>query len=1278
MDTPVTANEALRLTTLKRYRIMDTAPESVFDELVQLAANLIDAPMAAIAFVDENRIWRKARVGLADESLPHDMSLCSHALHSMQLLLIPDARLDEQFGGHPAVVDGPYARFYAGVPLRAGNNQPLGVLCVMDHSPREISAAQINGLRLLGRQIMLQLEMRLRQVELQQQIVRNQSALTDTQEQLRTAMTGQLTARHEADDTRERFQFLAENSNDLITRHSLDGTFVYVSPAAGKMLGFAPDDLLGHSPFEFCHPADLPIMREQFTLTLEQSESTTYTYRFRQQDGNYIWLETITTTILDQESGEPAELIANARDVSARVMTEQALRESEARFRRVVDQAADAMFLFAPNGRILDVNQEACHALGLRRDALTRMSMADVDKAYGEPRYQAIAELELGDSATFETQFVRQNGELFAAEVRIGRLDSGEYLALARDISERAAEQQAVLATARQFKALAESWPDYLRVIDLATMTEVFSNRTEFAGLSTAEWQPQQLLARLHPEDEAAVASHFKLVADAHLDTDLTITYRLQHPQGHYEWVNERVIPYERDKHGQLSQVIVLLSLVTEQTQLQHQADESMRRREREVSISRRIALEIARQPNLTELFRTSIDLIKNEYDYYHVQLFTNDASTESVQLQYGYGELGQRMVEMNHALPLGVGPVGTAAATRRAVLLPRLSADPTAQRHPLLTESCGELAVPIMIGNQLLGVLDVLSDQEDQLTDDDRVAMEAISNQLATAIESTRLQRELEGQLRELNHLQRLMSREGWESFQQQRRSESLGYYFDRRSVIPLKQSAKNGEMPQLTGESEGLISQPIAIRGEVVGHLGLQDSVETPLDEEDRELLTAISLQVAEAMENARLLEQTQKRAVELETVAQVSSATANILESHQLLQAVVDLTKQSFDLYHAHIYLLDGEGRDLVLAAGSGRIGRQMAQEEWRIPVIQPRSLVARAARERKGIIVNDVQQDPTYLPNLLLPDTRSELAVPMIVGANLIGVLDVQSDALDAFTNDDVKIQSSLANQIAVALQNAILFEEQIQTADQLREVDRLKSEFLASMSHELRTPLNSIIGFADVLLEGLDGDLNPRMEEDVRLIRSSGAHLRDLIGEILDMSKIEAGKMELRYEEVDFPHLAYEVLAGAEKYAVTHEKTNLAITADLDEDVKFVSCDRTRMVQILNNLVSNAIKFTDEGGVTLKASMEKDFLRVIVKDTGIGLSKENAAIVFEQFRQVDVTLTGHGGSTGLGLPITKSLVELHGGNIWVESELGIGSQFIFTIPLKGLPVEAETG
>jgi signal transduction histidine kinase len=255
---------------------------------------------------------------------------------------------------------------------------------------------------------------------------------------------------------------------------------------------------------------------------------------------------------------------------------------------------------------------------------------------------------------------------------------------------------------------------------------------------------------------------------------------------------------------------------------------------------------------------------------------------------------------------------------------------------------------------------------------------------------------------------------------------------------------------------------------------------------------------------------------------------------------------------------------------------------------------------------------------------------------------------------------------LAAQIAVAVENAQQYSEQVETAVKLRQVDQLKSEFLASMSHELRTPLNSIIGFADVLLEGLDGELNERMEEDVRLIRDSGGHLRELIGEILDMSKIESGKMELRYEEIDVRQMAQDILATAAPLA---QEKQIKLQLHIDEAVSLLRADRTRLRQILWNITGNAIKFTEKGSVTLEIRAKEDHTLFAIRDTGIGIKKENLAIVFEQFRQIDGGLNRAVGGTGLGMPITRSLVELHGGDIWVESVYGEGSTFFFTLPYR---------
>jgi signal transduction histidine kinase len=518
-------------------------------------------------------------------------------------------------------------------------------------------------------------------------------------------------------------------------------------------------------------------------------------------------------------------------------------------------------------------------------------------------------------------------------------------------------------------------------------------------------------------------------------------------------------------------------------------------------------------------------------------------------------------------------------------------------------------------------------------------------------------------------------MSREGWQVFQAQHEDDTKGYRYDRSAVQPVTTAqlpeGSNGptgivEQSVATGDQgKSVVSTPMTVRGETIGALGIQEDPERPLEPEDHELLRSISVQVAEALESARLLEQTQKHAVAMEAVAQVSAAASTILDTPKLLETVTRLTKERFDLYHVAVFTL--EDHKLHLSAGTA-FPIRLADTEAAIvlEVYREKSLVARAARTRQPVLVNLVNRDPGYLPHPILPATRSELSIPLIVGEEILGVLDLQSNVANRFGEDDIRIHTTLAAQVAVALQNATLYAEQLKTAERLREVDRLKSEFLASMSHELRTPLNSIIGFADVLLEGIDGPLNERMNEDVSLIRDSGRHLRALIGEMLDMSKIEAGVMELHYEQINVPQFAQEIIANAKPLAVGKD---LEISLNVAPGLNVIMADRTRLTQILLNLMSNAIKFTETGSITLSMGEHDGGLLASVKDTGIGIKQEDFPAIFEQFRQVDASLTRRIGGTGLGIPISKSLVELHGGQMWVDSKPGVGSTFSFTIPGK---------
>ncbi|MEO1165637.1 MAG: ATP-binding protein, partial [Chloroflexota bacterium] len=417
-------------------------------------------------------------------------------------------------------------------------------------------------------------------------------------------------------------------------------------------------------------------------------------------------------------------------------------------------------------------------------------------------------------------------------------------------------------------------------------------------------------------------------------------------------------------------------------------------------------------------------------------------------------------------------------------------------------------------------------------------------------------------------------------------------------------------------------------------------------------------------------------QRRAAELETVANVSSAATTLLDLDELLDSVVNLTKDNFDLYHAHIYLYDEEERVLKLAAGAGDIGQMMKMHGHQLSYDNPSGLVPRAARSKQPVVVNNTGDVMDFLPNPLLPDTRSELAIPMLVGDDLIGVMDIQASVTNRFEDADIAVQSTLASQVAVAVRNAQAFDRERRTIERLRELDRLKQEFIANMSHELRTPLNSIIGYSEVLLDGIDGELTEDAEEDVDAIHTSGKHLLSIINEILDMAKIDAGQMSLTRQEKDLVEILKHTVVSNQ---VLVKDKPVEILLEEATEIPMVYIDPIRINQIMLNIVGNAIKFTEEGSVTVRYGMHnEDYVIVEIIDTGIGMSEEQLSVAFERFRQVDGSSTRRAGGTGLGLTITSQLVEMHGGDIGVTSKVGEGSRFYFTIPTveAGKAHEAE--
>ena len=295
----------------------------------------------------------------------------------------------------------------------------------------------------------------------------------------------------------------------------------------------------------------------------------------------------------------------------------------------------------------------------------------------------------------------------------------------------------------------------------------------------------------------------------------------------------------------------------------------------------------------------------------------------------------------------------------------------------------------------------------------------------------------------------------------------------------------------------------------------------------------------------------------------------------------------------------------------------------------------------------------------------------MAVPMIVADQLIGVVDVEAIEPNRFSVEDQQTYITLASQTAVALRNAQLYAEQMATVARLQELDNMKSAFLANMSHELRTPLNSILGFTQVMLEGLDGPLTEYMEEDLGLIEKNGKHLLNLINDVLDMARIEAGRVSFYIESVNLPDLLDDVLKTNSPMA-REKSLDLEMISTL-ADNQVIMADSVRLRQVLINVVGNSLKFTHEGGIKVYADyLDDDKIQVRIKDSGIGVPPDKLEAIFEAFSQVDTSTTRKVGGTGLGLPISRRLVEMHGGRMWAESSgiEGEGTTTFLELPISG--------
>jgi len=481
-----------------------------------------------------------------------------------------------------------------------------------------------------------------------------------------------------------------------------------------------------------------------------------------------------------------------------------------------------------------------------------------------------------------------------------------------------------------------------------------------------------------------------------------------------------------------------------------------------------------------------------------------------------------------------------------------------------------------------------------------------------------------------------------------------------------------------QRVGRYRALLGVPMLREGALIGVFSLERTEAQAFTDKQIELVATFADQAVIAIENVRLLTELQSRTQELarsveelQALGEVSRAVSSTLDLEVVLSTVVARAVQlSAASGGGVIYEYDDDTEEFRVRATHG-MEAALSKALQEAPIRLGEGAMGQAGLTQAPVQSADIQDEHTVVlarvrPVLTEAGYRSLLAMPLLLEQRIMGGLVVWRRESGLFDPAIVNLLQTFATQSALAIQNARLFRELADKSHQLEVASQHKSEFLASMSHELRTPLNAIIGFSEVLSERMFGELNEKQEEYSKDIHASGQHLLSLINDILDLSKIEAGRMELELSDFHLPTALDSALTLVRERA---GRRGIALQMNVDNRLGQIQADERKVRQVVLNLLSNAIKFTPEGGRIEVAAVPKDGLvEVSVSDTGVGIAPEDQDAIFEEFRQVG-TADKKAEGTGLGLTLCRKFVELHGGRIWVKSQVGVGSTFTFTIPTR---------
>jgi signal transduction histidine kinase len=477
--------------------------------------------------------------------------------------------------------------------------------------------------------------------------------------------------------------------------------------------------------------------------------------------------------------------------------------------------------------------------------------------------------------------------------------------------------------------------------------------------------------------------------------------------------------------------------------------------------------------------------------------------------------------------------------------------------------------------------------------------------------------------------------------------------------------------------------LATPLLREGAPIGAILIRRMEVRPFSDKQIELVTTFADQAVIAIENIRLFQELQTRTrelarsvEELKALGEVSQVVSSSLDLQTVLTTIVDHAVQLSGASGGVVYEYDEVTQEFRLRASHG-VEDELIEVLRTARIHVDEGAIGKAAVTRAPVQVPDMLDETGSVlsrvrPMLAESGYRSLLAVPLLIEQQIFGGLVIYRPESGNFSHQIVNLLQTFATQSVLAIQNARLFREIEEKGHQLEIASKHKSQFLANMSHELRTPLNAILGYAELIMDDIYGEVPEKIRDVLERVQKSGQHLLSLINAVLDLSKIEAGQLTLSISDYSIKEIVYTAMTSVESLAAEKQ---LTLSLELSPELPRGKGDERRLAQVLLNLLGNAIKFTEAGEVKVRVATNDGAFLVAVSDTGTGISEADQEKIFEEFQQADSSSTKQKGGTGLGLAIAKRIIEMHGGRIWVESSVGKGATFWFTLPVR---VEHQRG